>query len=101
MAPETGPYVKEALTSGLATACYYASGPACHVARPDCESLARLSYGRIALCRSCDLRRSAVGRGIAPRAMPDPAATVEVMAARDRAGLADAALADAVRVARS
>ena len=61
--------VKEILTSGAATPCYYASRPS---QRPDCERLAVVRYGPTPLCRDCDRRRSAVGKGMAPVALPDP-----------------------------
>ncbi|MGH9057984.1 MAG: hypothetical protein ACRDZY_00480 [Acidimicrobiales bacterium] len=100
MAPEAFRSVNDALTRGLVVACYYASHPNGHVDRPDCEGLASVRYGPTSLCRSCDLRRSAVGKGRAPIHLPDPDALVEVMAARDRAAQAEKALARAVSRAR-
>lgn len=41
----------------------------CHYAndltrRPDCEGWATIAYGPVALCPSCDARRSTVGKGV-------------------------------------
>lgn len=41
--------VNALLTSGVVVACYYASHPDAHVARPDCQGLASVRYGPIAL----------------------------------------------------
>ena len=89
--------VKEILTSGVATACYYASRP--HQ-RPCCERLAVVRYGPTALCADCDRRRSAVGKGMVRVPLPDPTTLVEVMVARDACMRADEALHDAVARAR-
>ena len=67
--------------------------------RPDCQGVAVVAYGPIALCRSCDLRRSAVGKGTAPRVV----AGLElgrVIAAAQTAAHADAELAHAAHAAR-
>ena len=52
--------VKEILTSGAATACYYALRPD---QRPDCQYLAVVRYGPTALCADCgeDHLRPALG----------------------------------------
>src|SRR5258706_31348 len=71
--------VKNLLTSGLARACHYAAG------RPDCQVLAAVCYGPVALCASCDQRRSSAGKGTAPVRLPDPHALLEIAAARDAA----------------
>jgi len=42
--------------------------------RPECEHIAVVAYGPIALCASCNLRRSTVGKGISPRWLEPPAA---------------------------
>lgn len=89
--------VKEILTSGVATACYYASRP--HE-RPDCEHLAVVRYGPTALCADCDRRRSAVGKGIARVRLPDPATLVELLAARDACIRTEEALHEAAARAR-
>ena len=60
-----------------------------------------MAFGRIALCGDCDRRRSAVGKGIAPRRFPDPGTLVEVIVARDACCLAQARLNQAVSSARS
>jgi hypothetical protein len=86
--------VNDILTSGLASACYYAA------ARPDCQVLASVRYGPISLCAACDQRRSAVGKATAPARLPDPRALLQVAAARDACQVAAAALGDAVTRAR-
>jgi hypothetical protein len=86
--------VKNLLTSGLARACHYAAG------RPDCQVLAAVCYGPVALCASCDQRRSSAGKGTAPVRLPDPQALLEIAAARDACQQAAAALRHAVAAAR-
>jgi hypothetical protein len=86
--------VKTLLTSGLASACYYAAG------RPDCQVLAAVRYGPLALCASCDQRRSTTGKGTAPVRLPDPQTLLEIAAARDACQRAAAALRHAVAAAR-
>lgn len=49
--------------------CYYAEDPG----RPDCERIAVVAYNAIALCANCNLLRSTVGKGIAPRWLQPPA----------------------------
>jgi hypothetical protein len=90
--------VKEVLTSGTARICFYAERE--DPRRPDCERLAVVSYGSIALCRECDLRRSAVGKGTAPAHLPDPGSLVALVVARDEAKRAGLVLAEAVARAR-
>ena len=68
--------VKELLTSELVPACFYTER---RDARPCCEGLAIVRYGRIALCLDCDRRRSAVGKGTAPVRLSDPGPLVEVV----------------------
>ena len=81
--------------------CHYANDPR----RPDCERHAVVAYGPVALCSSCDLRRSTVGKGlVARRLVPGPAeseALRAVEAARDRLLRAEAELASAVILARN
>jgi hypothetical protein len=89
--------VKDILTSGVATACYYASRPD---QRPGCQHLAVVRYGPTALCADCDRRRSAVGKGMAPVPLPDPTALVAVLVAREACARAQEALNDAVARAR-
>ena len=86
--------VNSVLTSGLVTACYYAG------ARPDCQALASVRYGQIALCASCDQRRSTAGKGTPPVRLPDPHILLQVTAARDDCQQATAALHDTVASAR-
>ena len=57
-------------------------------------------YGSIALCRDCDRRRSAVGKGMDRVALPEPTTLVEVLLARDESARAEQALHDAVARAR-
>ena len=68
--------VNAILTSGLACACHYAA------VRPDCQALASIRYGQIALCARCDQRRSSLGKGTPPLRLPDPHVLLEVAAAR-------------------
>jgi len=100
MTPEVLQGVNDVLTSGLVVACYYASQQNDHVTRHDCTGLASVVYGPLALCKSCDLRRSAVGRSTVGRLLADPESLVDVLAARERAAEAEAALAAAVARAR-
>jgi hypothetical protein len=46
--------------------CYYAGDPA---RRPDCEREAVVAYGAVALCSTCDARRSTVGKGLVGRSL--------------------------------
>jgi len=86
--------VKTLLTSGLASACHYAA------ARPDCQVLAAVRYGPLALCAGCDQRRSTLGKDTAAARLPDPGALLEIAAARDACQQAAAALRHAVAAAR-
>jgi hypothetical protein len=88
------PDVKNILTSGLAPACYYAA------TRPDCQVLASVRYGPIALCAGCDQRRSTTGKGTRHMRLPDPHALLEIAAARDACQQAAAALRHTVARAR-
>jgi hypothetical protein len=88
------PDVKNLLTSGLARACYYAAQ------RTGCQVLASVSYGQLALCAACDQRRSTLGKGTVPVALPDPAALLQIAAARDACQQAEAGLRHAVEEAR-
>jgi len=85
------------LSSGLVTPCYYTERP---TDRPACEVLGVVRYGPITLCRDCDRRRSAVGKAMSPVRLPDPAALLEVLAARDACRQAEIHLREAVRAAR-
>jgi hypothetical protein len=62
------------MTTGPAR-CLYALRPA---DRPGCQIAATVTYGGIALCSSCDARRSTLGKGQAshrlPVTEPDPIA---------------------------
>ena len=88
------PSVKSLLTSGLARACRYAG------TRPDCQVLAAVRYGQLALCAVCDQRRSTLGKGTPPVPLPDPRALLEVAAASDACQQAGAGLRQAVAAAR-
>jgi hypothetical protein len=88
------PGVKNLLTSGLARACRYAG------TRPDCQVLAAVRYGQLALCAPCDQRRSTLGKGTRPVALPDPCALLEIAAARRACQQAEAELRQAVAAAR-
>ena len=86
--------VKNLLASGLARACRYAG------TRPDCQVLAAVRYGQLALCAPCDQRRSTLGKGTPPVSLPDPRALLQIAAARDACQQAAAALHAAVARAR-
>ena len=88
------PGVKNLLTSGLARACQYAG------ARQDCQVLAAVRYGPVALCAPCDQQRSTLGKGTPAVRLPDPGALLEVAAARDACQQADGGLRQAVAAAR-
>lgn len=90
-------HVKSLLTSGRATACYYAERAR---DRPDCEHLGLVTYGTITLCKDCNRRRSSVGKGMAPRRPPDPTTLLDVIAAEDACSRAELALSRAVGSAR-
>ena len=91
------PDVKALLTSGVVSACYYAERPK---DRPDCEGLGIVRYGPTTLCKDCDRRRSAVGKGMDKVRLPDPSTLVEVLAARQSCRQAELALRDSVCSAR-
>ena len=55
------------MTTGAAR-CHYALRPA---ERPSCQLTAIVTYGGIALCATCDLQRSTLGKGQARRQLPD------------------------------
>ncbi|HMC05601.1 MAG TPA: hypothetical protein VKJ83_09040 [Actinomycetota bacterium] len=80
--------------------CHYANDPR----RPDCERHAVVAYGPVALCSSCDLRRSTVGKGVAPRrltpSLRQREALKTVEAAREHLIRAEAELTAAVGLAR-
>lgn len=80
--------------------CHYANDPR----RPDCQHDAVVAYGPVALCSSCDLRRSTVGKGLLARRLVPGAGESEALqaveAARDRLLRAEAELASAVAGAR-
>jgi hypothetical protein len=86
--------VKDLLTSGLAEACFYAA------ARPDCQVLATICYGPLALCAACDQQRSTLGKGVRPARLPDPDALLQIAVARDACQQAEAGLRRAVAAAR-
>ncbi len=88
------PDVNKILTSGLARACCYAG------TRPDCQDLAAVCYGQLALCASCDQRRSTLGKGVPPVALPDPRALLQIAAAREACQQAETGLRQAVAAAR-
>ena len=81
------------------TRCFYALRPN---ERPDCQLSPAVAYGPAALCSSCDRRRSTLGKGHAPRRLPDITADPLDLVADARAHLAAASeqLAAAVTRAR-
>lgn len=90
----TTPEPRQPALTGLH--CHYTARPD---QRPDCEGLAIVSYGSIALCAACDLRRSAVGRTHAARKLPG-AQLARLAEAADNLAQAEAALNDAANQAR-
>ncbi|MGH9068773.1 MAG: hypothetical protein ACRD0J_14980 [Acidimicrobiales bacterium] len=73
--------------------CHYLTRPG---DRPDCRGVAEVVYGTVALCDSCEARRSMVGEGVVPAPLPDLAALCEVLVANDACARAEATLHDAV-----
>jgi hypothetical protein len=86
--------VNAILTSGLVRGCYYAG------TRSDCQLLASVRHGQIALCARCDQRRSTVGKGAPRTQLPDPSALHQIAVARETCQQAAAALCQAVAHAR-
>ena len=80
--------------------CCFADDP---VLRPQCERRAVVVYGPMALCRSCDARRSTMGKGIAGRSLVhgrDWSTLEAVEAAVTRLRVAEEQLASVVAAAR-
>jgi hypothetical protein len=48
--------------------CYYLT----RADRPGCQGIAVMSYGSVALCASCDSRRSTIGKGVARHHLKTP-----------------------------
>lgn len=83
-----------------AVRCFYADDPA---SRPECTLTAVVRFGTVALCPTCRSRRSNVGKGTAPVALPTrPALDVldNVATAQAQAAAAQRTLAAAVARAR-
>jgi hypothetical protein len=81
--------------------CCYAGDP---VLRPHCEHRAVVAYGPMALCRSCDARRSTMGKGIVGRSLVhgrDWTALETVEAGLRQLKAAEQQLVGAVAAARS
>ncbi|MGH9062129.1 MAG: hypothetical protein ACRDZY_21830 [Acidimicrobiales bacterium] len=85
-------------TLAASLACYYADASR-QPPRPHCKRVAVVAYGTIALCRSCDQMRSAVGRTHSARPLPGAQLHQLITAAR-AVGDAERHVADAVRQAR-
>ena len=82
------------------TTCCYADDP---VLRPDCEHRAVVAYGPMALCASCDARRSTMGKGMVGRTLihgRDWSALEAVETAVGQLATAEEQLAGAVVAAR-
>ena len=82
------------------TTCCYADNP---VLRPDCEHRAVVAYGPMALCSSCDARRSTMGKGMVGRSLVhgrDWSALEAVETAVGQLATAEEQLAGAVVAAR-
>lgn len=88
---------KQTLTGALR--CFYDAPRHRHL-RPDCQGDAVVAYGPITLCRDCDLRRSTVGKGTVPRAVPGGELRRLIDAAHTAAA-ADAELDQAAHAARN
>ena len=95
-ADRAAPSRQRALTGVLR--CYY-DDPRHRALRPDCQGVAVVAYGPTPLCASCDLIRSSVGKGTAPRRLPGAELARLIDAARAAAD-ADQHLAEAARAAR-
>lgn len=80
--------------------CHYADKPA---SRPRCTLTATIRYGTLALCPSCNTRRSTIGKGQSPVPLPD-AGPLDVLAwiatAHEQATTADQVLTAAITRAR-
>jgi hypothetical protein len=87
---------QQALTGTLR--CFY-DAPRHRKLRPDCEGVAIVAYGPTTLCHSCDLRRSTVGKGTVPRAVPG-VELGRLIDAANAAADAERQLADAAHAAR-
>jgi hypothetical protein len=87
---------QQALTGALR--CFY-DAPNHRKLRPDCDGVAVVAYGPTTLCASCDLRRSTVGKGMLPRAVPG-FELGRLIAAAHAAAHADSELADAAHAGR-
>lgn len=82
-----------------AVACHYADDP---TRRPQCTLTATIRYGAVALCPSCQRRRSTLGKGHPPRTLSSPDLDVLdwVGTAHQQATAAERTLAAAVTRAR-
>ena len=87
---------QQVLTGALR--CYY-DDPRYRKLRPDCAGVAVVAYGPTTLCASCDLRRSTVGKGMSPRAVPG-VELGRLIAAAQAAADAESELAHAAHAAR-
>ena len=80
--------------------CCFADDP---VLRPRCEHRAVVAYGPVVLCRSCDARRSTMGKGIVGRSLVHGrnwSALEAIEAAVGQLAAAEGRLAGAVATAR-
>lgn len=85
-------------TLTAANRCYY-DGAVHRQQRPHCQGVAVVAYGPTLLCATCDLMRSAVGKGTAPRPVPG-AELAQLRDAAHTAAQADRLLDDAAHAAR-
>ena len=88
---------QRALTGALR--CYY-DQPRHRELRPDCQGVAVVAYGPTRLCATCNLMRSTVGKGTAPRPVPGVELGRLIDAARAETD-AQRQLAHAIRNARN
>jgi hypothetical protein len=80
-----------------------AASPTTPVLRPRCEHRAVVAYGPVALCRSCDARRSTIGKGIVGRSLAhgrDWSALEAIEGAAGKLAAAEEWLTGAVATAR-
>lgn len=83
-----------------AVRCHYAADPS---SRPHCALTATVRFGTLALCGSCNSRRSSIGKGQPPIPLPD-AGPVDVLdwitTAHEQATTAEQVLTAAITRAR-
>ena len=98
--PPPRPIRQRSVDSTDAVRCHYAEDP---TRRPHCTLTASIRLGTVALCPSCSARRSSLGKGQPPVALP-PGPALDVLAwietAQQQAAAAERILAATVTRAR-